>query len=716
MTQNMYVKMMQNKIDVFVKKFEFDKERKMDEKFELFVSSLLLKETGANSYKIQKGIVDGGRDEGIDSIFLLINGEIVDDIDIIKERIHSDSKIRFIFIQSKTSTKFEEDAINRLYMGLRLIFEEQKLQNERLLERATLIREAWKSWFVLTRREPIEVEIHYATLSNNNELACQNESFSNRVEKIYDFFHSIDLKCKEFRYMGCRELDNLHRKLNNYSKSLNIVDSFKCREETVGAEYGFVCLVKGLDYYDFITDEHNQVNDSIFEENIRDFQGTDNSVNDSIVKTIVKGEQENFWCYNNGITIIAESGSRTKGQINITNYQIINGCQTSYSIADALTGLPEGERLTRDFELIIKVIVINSSKEDEIINIIQRTNSQTKIENYAFESYRNVHKKIEDFFKNQLTNPYYYERRVGYYKRRDYNIDRIVTPKSLLQEVYAIFYAAPSIARNSVSSIFDSFKEEVFSDEVNLEIYFICHEIAQLVRKSIPEYSKGMDKKDSFIVNNLSLHISRCVFSLILKKEIKAFNYMNQKDLSKRLGQDIFGLLDSESIQIDEYLEQAIKILRLVLDYISKENRSTDLSALIKKSDFDSSITRFIARYLQAGNFEELKEEIKIKDSQIQIINSHMTLSRVFKDYNRKFKKISSDGDLRYNFFERVMDVANSVEYYYKFTDVSIYHNKLLDIAREQDSKENSYENRRKYANEILTIIDEIQKKMDAHK
>jgi hypothetical protein len=76
----------------------------------------------------------------------------------------------------------------------------------------------------------------------------------------------------------------------------------------------------------------------LFEKNIRQVLGT-TDVNEEIEKTL-QTRPELFWYFNNGITIIADSvtkslvggGTRDLGSFKLTNIAIVNGAQTVSTI------------------------------------------------------------------------------------------------------------------------------------------------------------------------------------------------------------------------------------------------------------------------------------------------------------------------------------------------------------------------------------------------
>src|SRR5690242_20257046 len=82
--------------------------------FELFVAQQILKNYGLSYDDIESGIVDGGNDGGIDSIYLFLNGELVSDVDDVDLSVFRHNiKLDLIVIQSKVSAGFSELAIER---------------------------------------------------------------------------------------------------------------------------------------------------------------------------------------------------------------------------------------------------------------------------------------------------------------------------------------------------------------------------------------------------------------------------------------------------------------------------------------------------------------------------------------------------------------------------------------------------------------------------
>ena len=137
-------------------------------------------------------------------------------------------------------------------------------------------------------------------------------------------------------------------------------------------------MVNVADLYTLYKDaiKHNY---ELFEENVREFLGTQ-GINNGIIKTLQSPtDRENFFYYNNGITLICEKcetlrgsevpsgsdGVRNQYEFKLKNPQIVNGCQTINSIAEVLSHCNVDElyeEYKKTFVTILKLSLIGSKK------------------------------------------------------------------------------------------------------------------------------------------------------------------------------------------------------------------------------------------------------------------------------------------------------------------------------------------------------------------
>lgn len=176
-------------------------------------------------------------------------------------------------------------------------------------------------------------------------------------------------------------------------------------------------LVNVVDLYE-IYKEAVKKNYELFEENIREYLGTQ-GINNGIIKTLKDpADRENFFYYNNGVTIICEKCDTLKGSeigqdgkntygFKLENPQIVNGCQTVNSIAEVLSHYSE-EKLQTEFAktfVLVKVFVFDENTKKKHtnldVNIVRYTNSQNAISDKAFASKKHYFLNIQSEFRNR---------------------------------------------------------------------------------------------------------------------------------------------------------------------------------------------------------------------------------------------------------------------------------------------------------------------------
>lgn len=140
----------------------------------------------------------------------------------------------------------------------------------------------------------------------------------------------------------------------------------------------------------------------LFEENIREYLGGTSGINKAIIDTLKDPkERGNFFYYNNGITIICDAAKADARTVNITNPQIVNGCQTVNSIAEALKHDDNLEDTFKDIYIMAKILVLKEQNKNFYRNIVKYTNSQNSINEKVFGATLQPFFTIQDKIKQQ---------------------------------------------------------------------------------------------------------------------------------------------------------------------------------------------------------------------------------------------------------------------------------------------------------------------------
>lgn len=477
--------------------------------FEIFTLSQITKNSNIAFENIQNSIVDGGQDGGIDSVFVLVNDEVIESIEEINDSEFSNkTKTKFIITQCKKENSFKERTIEKLITSCPVLFDLEKNEsylvdrfNPSLVEKILIFRKAW-----------LETSINGGNISLGFNYCCNaskieiNTSFTSKVDQLRDITSTAFSGASiEFNNYSSEELLKLYQTRQLSRLSIQFKDQpLSTSFEDIGI--GYVGTVKLGDYKNFLSDSDNNILEHLFESNIRHFQGLVD-VNKKIKTTISDDGSKDFWWLNNGITIIAENPNQVGRILSVDNVQIVNGLQTSYSIFNNHDGNTDDER-----SVLVKVIINNDN--ETVDKIIESTNSQNQVSAALLRATEETQRKIELFFLNE---GFYYDRRKNYYKNIGKPAARIFSIQFAAQAIETIGFSSPYSARAKPTSLVkeNSTYERIFNPTRNFKSYLNCC----LILKKTNEYWVGMDScENKKASSNFKLNLARIAASLILEK------------------------------------------------------------------------------------------------------------------------------------------------------------------------------------------------------
>lgn len=466
---------------------------KPSEFFEFFTAGQVLKDDDLTYEEISDGIVDGGGDGGIDSIYFFVNNVLFsEDIDL--SSLKRNAHLRLVLVQSKTAAGFSESAIDRLVSSTRDMFDLNKdladLQSVYCTDLLRKIGEFRDVYLGLTSRFP-SVSVHYNYAAKGTTIHPNVKRKVSALEETLQQF--ISPVAFDFSFLTASDLLTSSRQAPSETGSLRLVES-----PIVTSQGGFVCLVKLADYLTFITDEGGNIRSHIFEGNVRDYQGK-TEVNKEINETLDKVRSEDFWWVNNGVTIICTDTSVSSKVLTIKDPEVVNGLQTSREIYNSL----HGKDLSTDpRNLLVRIIKPESAESRD--RIIKATNSQTSIPAASLRATDKIHRDIEDFL---LAKGYFYDRRKNYYKNIGKPIKKIFSIPYVAQCVMACALQEPGNARARPSSLIkkeDAYRR-IFSQQYPLVLYSVCPSIVRRVDDWLKDVRNDKYLKHQ---NNLRFYIS----------------------------------------------------------------------------------------------------------------------------------------------------------------------------------------------------------------
>ncbi|QDT68182.1 AIPR protein [Planctomycetes bacterium MalM25] len=305
-------------------------------------------------------------------------------------------------------------------------------------------------------------------------------------------------------FVGASALLSLARKLPQASYALDCAEIL-----TTSDSEGFVCLVPIESYCRFIRTEDGRQRSQLFEANVRDYQGR-TVVNDEIQDTLTKGEGDDFWWLNNGVTIIASKAVQRSKTLDVETPQIVNGLQTS---SELLQYVSRGIRTGDSRKVLVRVIVT----EDEAARdrIIRATNSQTQVQQASLRATEKIQRDIEAFFRSKQL---YYDRRKNFYKNSGKPRNRIVGIPQLAQAVMAIALYAPNTARARPSSLLkrDETYLQVFNPKYPIQMYHACAIVVRKVDERLRGDRWSMSSRER---NNLKFYVAYYVVARKLRQK-----------------------------------------------------------------------------------------------------------------------------------------------------------------------------------------------------
>lgn len=416
--------------------------------------------------EIGEAIIDGSGDNGIDAI--LLNE---DEKELIVMQFKFPNNVNGI------NSQIEQGDILKTFHGFNLLInksenQESNIQFKQFKERINDI-------------DIFKFKIYFVSFNTGIDANANKElvdNFSQKFNKDYGSELQVEVHDKSI-------ISNIYEKINR-KNNLEITLAYKQMTSAYDIDAmnikSYVGLVNGNSLINAI---ENSI-ETIFDENIRLYEGKTN-VNNSIKATASdKKESEMFYFYNNGITIICDkvSNSPNKLSVNLKGVSIVNGCQTVTSLYD----LYKNNILQENVDILTRIIEI--SDYNERMKITEYLNSQNPIKDSYFIANHTI---IRDLQKSLENKGYYLERQIKEFEYKkvygDKKLNSLVPVKleNIIQ--YYVGYWLDdhaSIAKRGKSLLFDKNKIDEILMDINAERVIEANNMYAKISKIITSYRK----------------------------------------------------------------------------------------------------------------------------------------------------------------------------------------------------------------------------------
>jgi len=437
------------------------------ELFEHFVNYCMISKEYSEDF-LTEDIRSGGRDDmQIDGIGIIVNGVLCNSKEEVEDLVGANKYLEaeFVFIQSKTSSNFNGSEISNMFFGLRDLFADRGSlpRNEQLAHKESIIKYIYKNSSFFKRGNP-KIKIYYATLgkwTGDDKLLGRINTEIQNLEDLNIFEPPI-----YFEAVDARRLQQYYNRAQNVlTCEIEFVDRVTL-PKIPNVQEAYLGFLPAKKYLELITDEDGKLIRSIFNDNVRDFQG-DNSVNEEIKETINGEHSDGFVLFNNGVTIVSDELNLTGNTFKLTGYQIVNGCQTSHVLYNNL------QNITPKIQIPVKLIV---SPDDAVKNlIIKATNRQTMVKDEELAALTDFQKALEQYHTS-VPEQYrlYYERRSRQYRSRsDIEKIRIVTIPTQIRSFASMFLNKPHQASRYYGTLLKDIESRIFLGGHPLIAYYV---------------------------------------------------------------------------------------------------------------------------------------------------------------------------------------------------------------------------------------------------
>lgn len=429
--------------------------------FELFVGSQLFADDLLEQVPISDLLLDSST-VGVDLALLEVNGIVAWDVDDVDDICSQAAKVDVVVHIAQVKRSASIDSAQLLALGTTVqkiltnddLNEHPKLRS--VMEGIALVFSA----FAAKLKAPPSVRVHYACTAPLVSVQDQtvNDRAASARQQIQDlgFIGSV-----VFEIWGADDLHTAWTRKNQANEVEIQLEKQINLPKMEGIDQAILGVVESTELLKLIEDSDGVLDERVFYDNVRGFKGEDNAVNKQILDTLATTESQLLPVLNNGVTVVARAYQPKPGDaVAVSDFQIVNGCQTSHCIY-----LAKDEIRELDLPVFVPLRLVVTQDEDVATRIIRATNSQTAVQENDLIALTKFQKQLEDFYRldpEQLKLSY--ERRSGQYFSSDVVKTRVVTISDQMRAIAALMLDNPHTAARYKAKLYDEVGTSIFRD------------------------------------------------------------------------------------------------------------------------------------------------------------------------------------------------------------------------------------------------------------
>jgi hypothetical protein len=437
------------------------------EAFEHFANYCFLTEHYDEEFDIYDIHSGGGDDLSIDGIAMLVNGTLVTTVDEAQALLEANKhlEVNFIFVQAKTSSNFSGEQMTSFKDGVLEFFSEAPSWP---VADVVKQRRELMTWLFdrsgQFKRNP-SCDLYFVTTG----LWVESGQLPARVKQMERELTETNL-FSSVRYVpqGAKEHQDSWRRSKDAVRAEFTFKSKATLPDIPGVEESYIGVLPAVEFLKIVSDDEVGIRKHIFVDNVRDYQG-DNPVNEEMSDSLRTQEgQDRFAVLNNGVTLVARELKNVADKFTVSDYQIVNGCQTSHVVYNNRASIPP--------ETPIPFKLIATNDEAVISAIATATNRQTQVTSEDLYALAPFQKSLESYFDSfDGKKKLYYERRARQYARAA-GIEkvRIITKQIEVRAFAAMFLDDAHRAARYYKALGSIVGSKIFNEDHKLDPYYVA--------------------------------------------------------------------------------------------------------------------------------------------------------------------------------------------------------------------------------------------------
>jgi len=439
-----------------------------DAAFEHFAGYLVTATHYSDTFASDEIHVGQGGDCGIDTIGIIVNGCLVSDAQEVDDLLETNRylEVTLVFSQSTRSSNFDAQKMGGFGFGVAdFVSEDPSLPRNDALEEKRAIWDRLLDLSTNFSKGNPDCYLYYVTTGRWMEdaaLIARRDAAVRDLEAL-NLFGSVHYTC-----VDAERLQQFYRDSRNAIQTTITFETRVVLPEFEDVEQAFLGLLPAPQFLRLVENDNEEILASVFFDNVRHWQEW-NRVNNAMRETLEDPSMRDYFpLLNNGVTIVARRITSTGNRYLVEDYQVVNGCQTSFVLHELRDMLGDS----------VQVPVRLIETEDVRVRnaIIKATNTQTPVSDEHLVALLDFPRRLEAFF------PTYDDRKKLYYERRARQYGgtegiekvRVITMRDLVRAFASMFLGLPHRTTRNYKTLLSQIGKSIFGAGHRLEPYYVA--------------------------------------------------------------------------------------------------------------------------------------------------------------------------------------------------------------------------------------------------